>query len=178
MARQQIERLEFVDRSRMTDLRVDQETGYHSGAGVHFKFFDGCRHMAAAISRTVADAIRPRDDFFGSHASTASFTLADRRFAWVGIAAGIAGLGAIFEHRISVEVGSGELARAASGGRLSEAVAGMPRGAARQVTTAAETGFVGGLNQIFLVAALVAFAGALLGAPLLRPGDFGNRMAD
>jgi EmrB/QacA subfamily drug resistance transporter len=99
-------------------------------------------------------------------------------FRQFGIAAGIAGLGAIFEHRIAVEVGSGELARAASGGRLSEAVAGMPRGAARQVTAAAETGFVAGLNQIFLVAALVAFAGALLGALLLRPGDFGNRMAD
>ena len=92
MARQQIERLEFADRSRMTDLRVDQETGSRSGAGVHFRFFDGCRHMAAAISRTVADAIRPRDDFFGSYASAASFTLADRRFAWVGVTASIAGL--------------------------------------------------------------------------------------
>ena len=48
--------------------------------------------MAAAITRTVADAIRPPDRFFGSYATAASFTLADRRFAWVGVMAGIAGL--------------------------------------------------------------------------------------
>jgi len=106
MARQQIERLEFADRSRMTDFRVDRETRFDSGAGVHFKFFDGCRHMAAAISRTVADAIRPRDDFFGSYASTASFTLADRRFAWVGVTAGIAGLATLLVFGWS-EIGAG-----------------------------------------------------------------------
>lgn len=47
--------------------------------------------MAAMIPRSVADAIRPRDEFFGS-SRTVSFALADRRFAWAGIAAGAAGL--------------------------------------------------------------------------------------
>jgi hypothetical protein len=92
MARQQIERLEFAERSRMTDLPVDRETGFRSGAGVYFKFCEGCRHMAATIIRAVAEAIRPPDHFFGSYARAASFTLADRRFAWVGVMAGIAGL--------------------------------------------------------------------------------------
>ena len=46
--------------------------------------------MAAAITRTVADAIRPPDHFFGSYATAASFTVADLRFAWVGVVAGIA----------------------------------------------------------------------------------------
>ena len=95
MTRQQIERLDFVDLRRTTDFQGDQEAGYRSGAGVYFKLCESCRHMAAATTRTVADAIRPRDDFFGSYARAASFTLADRRFAWVGVMAGIAGLAAL-----------------------------------------------------------------------------------
>ena len=92
MARQQIERLDLVDRSRIAYLRMDQETGSCSGAGVYFKFCESCHHMAAAVTRTVADAIRPPDRFFGSYATAASFTLADLTFAWVGVMAGIAGL--------------------------------------------------------------------------------------
>lgn len=51
--------------------------------------------MTAAITRTVADAIRPRDDFFGSDARAASLTPADRRLAWFGAIAGIAGVAAL-----------------------------------------------------------------------------------
>src|SRR5258707_13238381 len=92
MARQQIERLDFADRSRMTYLRMDQEAGSCFGAGFYFKLYESCRHMAAAIARTVADAIRPPDHFFGSYATAASFTPADLRFAWVGVMAGTARL--------------------------------------------------------------------------------------
>ncbi len=92
MARQQIERLDFADRSRMTYLRMDQEAGSCFGAGFYFKLYESCHHMAAAIARTVADAIRPPDHFFGSYATAASFTPADLRFAWVGVMAGTAGL--------------------------------------------------------------------------------------
>ena len=92
MARQQIERLDFEDWSRITDLQMDRETGSRSDAGIYFKFCESCRHMAAAIARNVTDTIRPRDRFFGSHARTASFTLADRKFAWIGAMAGIVGL--------------------------------------------------------------------------------------
>src|SRR5258706_16190311 len=90
MARQQIERLDFADRSRMTYLRMDQEAGSCFGAGFYFKLYESCHHMAAAIARTVADAIRPPDHFFGSYATAASFTPADLRFAWVGVMAGTA----------------------------------------------------------------------------------------
>jgi EmrB/QacA subfamily drug resistance transporter len=101
-------------------------------------------------------------------------------FRQVGIAAGIAGLGAIFQRSIerSVEAAAGrgpggeELARAAAEGRLEEAVGGLAAPTAERVARAAEVGFVGGLNDIFLVAALVAFAGAAIGALLLRPRDF------
>jgi hypothetical protein len=92
MARQQIERLDFEDQSRMMYLRMDREAGSCSDAGLYFKFCERCRHMAAAITRTVADAIRPPDHFFGAYATAAPFTPADLRFAWVGIMAGIAGL--------------------------------------------------------------------------------------
>jgi EmrB/QacA subfamily drug resistance transporter len=57
-------------------------------------------------------------------------------FRQVGIAAGIAGLGAIFQHRLL------------------------------------EEGFVARLNEIFLVAGLLALAGAVLTVLVLRPGDF------
>jgi EmrB/QacA subfamily drug resistance transporter len=62
-------------------------------------------------------------------------------FRQVGIAAGIAGLGAIFEHRV-----------AAAGG-------------------ASRAGMVEGLNEVFLVAAVVAVAG-LAACALVRPRDF------
>ena len=57
-------------------------------------------------------------------------------FRQLGIAAGIAGLGAIFQHRLAAE------------------------------------GFVAGLNEILAVAGVVALAGAVATAIVLRPGDF------
>jgi ribonuclease E len=91
MTQQPIVRLDFADLRRTTDFRGDPETGSSSGEGIYFRLCESCRQMAAAISRTVADAIRPRDDFFGS-SRTVSFALADRKFACAGVAAGIAGL--------------------------------------------------------------------------------------
>ncbi len=95
MARQQIVRLDFADLRRTTDFQGDQETESSSGEGIYFRLCERCRHTTAAITRTVADAIRPRDDFFGSDARAASFTPADRRLAWFGVIAGIAGLAAL-----------------------------------------------------------------------------------
>src|SRR6202158_69070 len=92
MARQQFERLDFADRSRMTYLRMDQEAGSCFGAGFYFRFYESCPRLAAAINLTVADGIRPPDHFFGSYATAATFTPADLRFAWVVVMAGIAGL--------------------------------------------------------------------------------------
>src|SRR5258708_16811235 len=93
MARQQIERLDFADRSRMTYLRMDHEAGSCFDAGFYFEFYERCRRMTAAIVRTIADVIRPPDQFFGSYATAASFTPPDLRFAWVGVMAGIRGAG-------------------------------------------------------------------------------------
>ena len=95
MARQQIERLDFADRSRMTYLRMDHEAGSILGAGVCFKFCESCHRMTASIVRTIADVIRPPDQFFGSYATGVSYTGQDLRFAWVGVMAGIGGLAAL-----------------------------------------------------------------------------------
>jgi hypothetical protein len=65
MARQQIERLDFTDRSRTTHLRMDHEAEACSGNGFYFE------------------------------SSAGSFRLADLRFAWIGVMAGIAGLAAL-----------------------------------------------------------------------------------
>lgn len=95
MTQQPIVRLDFADQRRATDFRGDQETESSSGEGFYFRLRERCRHATTAIARTVADAIRPRDDFFGSDARAASFTPADRRLAWFGVIAGIAGLAAL-----------------------------------------------------------------------------------
>src|SRR5258706_8094159 len=95
MARQQSERLDFADRSRTTYLGMDHESESCFDSGFYFEFSERCRRHAAAIVRTVANVIRPPDHFFGSNATAASFTPADLRFAWVGVMAGIAGLGAL-----------------------------------------------------------------------------------
>jgi len=95
MTRQPIVRLDPADLRRTTDFQGDQETGSRSDEGIYFRLCESCRHMAAAIARTVAGAIRPRDDFFGSDARAASFTPADRRLAWFGVVAGSAGLAAL-----------------------------------------------------------------------------------
>jgi hypothetical protein len=73
---------------------MDQEAGSCFGAGFYFRFYESCHRMAAAITRTVADVIRPPDHFFGSYATAASFT-PDLRFAWVAVMAGLAGLAAL-----------------------------------------------------------------------------------
>ena len=69
MAGQQIERLDFADRSRMTYLRMVDEADTCFDAGFYFEFSERCRRHAAAIVRTVANVIRPPDHFFGSYPS-------------------------------------------------------------------------------------------------------------
>ena len=98
-------------------------------------------------------------------------------FRQVGIATGIAGLGAIFQHVVasSFEAARRAGSRAASGrrgGRLRQLRRLPPASATRRSTRLAEQAFVDGLNDILLYAAIVAFVGALLAAVLTRPQDF------
>ena len=95
-------------------------------------------------------------------------------FRQVGIATGIAGLGAIFQHLVakSFVAGAGHLP---PGVRPSAVADFVSYGGARRVgdpALAAEQAFIDGLNDILLYAGLLAFVGALLAAVLTRPRDF------
>jgi EmrB/QacA subfamily drug resistance transporter len=102
-------------------------------------------------------------------------------FRQTGIAAGIAGLGAIFQSRISASLSgvasaSGgdvpdAIVEAAARGRYEDVVGagGLDLGSVREVV---REGFVNGLNDVFLVAAVAAFAGVVLALLLIRARDF------
>jgi MFS family permease len=98
-------------------------------------------------------------------------------FRQVGIATGIAALGAIFQHVVAqnlIEGAHGRLPRGVTGSQAADFVS---FGGFRQLHNAAlnrlaEQSFVDGLNQILLIAAIVAIVGAVLSALLTRPKDF------
>ena len=99
-------------------------------------------------------------------------------FRQVGIATGIAGLGAIFQHVVAQ---NSARRRARAGCRAASAAATLADFVASAASAAAgnaalahlaEQAFVDGLNHILLVAAIVAFVGAILAAVLTRPSDF------
>ncbi len=65
-----------------------------------------------------------------------------------------------------------ELARAVSSGGTRQALQAVPAQLRDQVAAAAHEAFISGPNEILLVAAFVAFAGAVLGFALVRRRDF------
>jgi MFS family permease len=91
-------------------------------------------------------------------------------FRQVGIATGIAAWGAIFQHVVADEFNrrapqaAGDAADAVAFGAVTR-----QGGAAAQL---AEQAFVTGLDRILLLAAILAFAGAVASGVLVRPGDF------
>jgi EmrB/QacA subfamily drug resistance transporter len=109
-------------------------------------------------------------------------------FRQTGIATGIAALGAVFQHEISVRTlsglrHSGQLASVlhATHGALSSTFgSGSTQTLARKLAPSARAaldhsfrvGFTGALNEIFLIAAAVALAGAFGGLALVRRSDF------
>jgi EmrB/QacA subfamily drug resistance transporter len=106
-------------------------------------------------------------------------------FRQVGIATGIAGLGAIFQGRVESKLtdllvsvpglppGKAEaLAGSVSSGGGQGALQGAPPGARAAVARASREAFIGGLNEILLIAAAVAFVGAVLALVLTRDRDF------
>jgi EmrB/QacA subfamily drug resistance transporter len=90
----------------------------------------------------------------------------------VGIATGIAALGAIFQHGIETRLAD-QLPGSSSG--LGEAVASSgTRAVSVQgsgAVAAARDAFIGSLNELFLIAGLIAVVGAVLGLLLTREGD-------
>jgi EmrB/QacA subfamily drug resistance transporter len=99
-------------------------------------------------------------------------------FRQVGIATGVASLGAVFQSQVDSKLAvllpnapSGLAERVSSGG--SRAVVGAaPPGQRVEVVHAAKVAFVSGLNEILLIGAVIAFIGAALGFALVRTSDF------
>ena len=104
-------------------------------------------------------------------------------FRQVGIATGIAALGAIFQHRVEsrlTELLAGGPA-AGSADRLGEALASggvrgvaeaRATGAREAISDAATRAFVSGMNELFVISGVVALVGAALAFVLIRRRDF------
>ena len=99
-------------------------------------------------------------------------------FRQVGIATGVASLGAIFQSQVSSKLAElapnapPGFADAVSSGGAQAALQGVPSGSRAQLETAANQAFISGFNEILLVAAVVALIGAVTGFALVRSRDF------
>jgi EmrB/QacA subfamily drug resistance transporter len=92
-------------------------------------------------------------------------------FRQVGIATGIAALGAIFQHAVVTKIAA---AAASGAGRLppGQILAQGDPGVLGGARHAFLAGYTGALNEILVIAAVVAFAGAVAALVLVRPRDF------
>jgi EmrB/QacA subfamily drug resistance transporter len=98
-----------------------------------------------------------------------------------GLAVGVAGLGAVFQHRLATSLQSslggtqGVLAKAvASGGR--RAAASLAHGRS-DIVEASLRAFASGLNEILMIGAILVLVGALGAVALVRVRDFHRRPA-
>jgi predicted MFS family arabinose efflux permease len=104
-------------------------------------------------------------------------------FRQVGIATGIAGLGAIFQARVQSKATSLLSASGIPGPKshtIAHAIATQQGGGRGNAAIAhvARASFISAFNEILLVATLVAAAGALAGALLVRSSDFAHGTAE
>jgi EmrB/QacA subfamily drug resistance transporter len=109
-------------------------------------------------------------------------------FRQVGIATGIAGLGAVFQHDVTHDTSSalaasraghevliaahGKLAGALVSGDVASVARSLPLAARSALTHAYRVGFADALTSILIIAAMVAVAGSAAGFALVRSHDF------
>jgi EmrB/QacA subfamily drug resistance transporter len=109
-------------------------------------------------------------------------------FRQVGIATGIAGLGAVFQHEVTgrtlAALGATQPGRAALGavhGRLGGALVSgevkalahtLPAATRGALTHAYRVGFTGALGELLVIGSAIALAGSLLALVLVRGSDF------
>jgi EmrB/QacA subfamily drug resistance transporter len=104
-------------------------------------------------------------------------------FRQVGIATGIAALGAIFESQLRTRLAPKltgtpvashihQIAHAVAGGGAQAVIGAVPAGRRAQAAIAVQGAFAGALNDILVVGAVIAFAGAALAFVLIRGKDF------
>jgi EmrB/QacA subfamily drug resistance transporter len=99
-------------------------------------------------------------------------------FRQVGIATGVASLGAVFQGQVDSKLSQllphapPGLAEAVSSGGSRAAATAAPPGQRTEIVHAAKVAFVNGFNEILLIGAIVCFVGAALGLALVRSSDF------
>jgi EmrB/QacA subfamily drug resistance transporter len=126
------------------------------------------------LASTAIAVVPPRQAGMGSGINST--------FRQVGIATGIAALGSIFSGAVRSHVASGlaaahqsgahAITTAITGGQIQQAIAHVPPRARAAVGEIVRASFVDGLNEIFLVAAIVALVGAAGAFLLIRSSDF------
>jgi EmrB/QacA subfamily drug resistance transporter len=87
-----------------------------------------------------------------------------------GVAVGVAGLGAVFEHRIETKLA--ELAPRAPSGVSDTVASGGTHEVGPRLADAAQQAFISGLNEILLVGAATLLVGAVAAFALIRARDF------
>ena len=128
-----------------------------------------------ALASTAVGVVPPQRSGMASGINTT--------FRQVGIATGIAVFGAVFQTAISNRLATGlagtpeaahvsQLAKAVAGGEAQSVLQAVPARARPHATAVVHGAFAGGLNEILLIAGVVAFAGAVLGLVLVRGSDF------
>jgi EmrB/QacA subfamily drug resistance transporter len=127
----------------------------------------------APLASTAVSVVEPR------RAGMASGI--NNTFRQVGIATGIAALGAIFQSRITSDIAASgkvpsgqvdQFSQAVSSGVTQQALQAVPPQARADAETLAHSAFISGLNGTLFVAAFVLFAGAVLAFVLVRQRDF------
>jgi EmrB/QacA subfamily drug resistance transporter len=117
-------------------------------------------------------------------AKAATGAAINNTFRQVGVAVGVATLGAVFQGRVESKLGdllaggppalqgqAGELAPAVSSGNADAAIAAAPPEAQAFLADAAREAFLSGLNAIFVIGATAALIGAALSLALIRSQD-------
>src|SRR5579859_4751783 len=101
----------------------------------------------------------------------------------VGIATGVATLGSLFASQVRSSVAghlagtplsssAHQIAHGISNGGVTHAIIATPAPLRGLVAGAARAGFVSGLNEILLIGAIAALAGAVIALGLIRERDF------
>jgi EmrB/QacA subfamily drug resistance transporter len=99
-------------------------------------------------------------------------------FRQIGIATGIAALGAVFQSRVASQLSTllpnapHGLAEAVSSGGSRAAAGFAPPGQRADVVHAAKVAFVSGFNEILLIGSILSFVAAAAGFALVRRSDF------
>jgi hypothetical protein len=103
-------------------------------------------------------------------------------FRQVGIATGVAALGAIFQGRVDSKLTellahtpaadfASRVAHIVGSGQVAQVAQVVPPPLRATVSHAARQAFISSLNELFVIAGICAFAGALLGLLLVRQSD-------